>query len=134
MKIADLVADRRTDALVALAQDWIIAPVKGTEGMVAISKNGNGIDYLYKGHTCLYMLQSGYELYSPSTNPAQWAELIDAFCLSIDQLISGAHNIHVNGYGWVNGADENLKLAICKAVITAEWGDEIPDEIWEQVA
>jgi len=112
MKTADLVADHRTDALVALAQVWELCQDNNDSNRMFWK-----MARIFGGatpHMTIWV-----DNYSPSTNPAQCFELIEVFCLSIDQLISGAHNIHVNGYGWVNGADENLKLAICKAVITA---------------
>ena len=116
MKTADLIADHRTDALVALARGKRFM-VKGGTFIVGPLSEG-----------------SAWIGYSPSTVPAQWAELIEPFVDNIKW--SGIKQIaidwHVRSGGHVKSAS-TLGMAICKAVIASKWGDEIPDEIWENV-
>ena len=124
MKTADLVAGPQTDALVALARDWEVE--RYHQGWRVI--RGKCIAY----HIGVVGWGNPAN-YSPSSTPAQWAELMVTFdvWLSSDDAVKFASCLpHVNRAvqeGKTHG------LAICKAVIAAKWGDEIPDEIWEKV-
>ena len=122
MKTADLVAGPQADALVALAQD----------GDIKLSVNWPVVTL-----GPAYML-----VYSPSTNPAQWVELIEVLVdfltdyPVIQQFNKDTWGIYCPKWGDKNGDyvyAPTIGLAICKAVIAAKWGDTIPDEIWEKV-
>jgi len=125
MKTADLIAGPQLDALVALAQDW-------------------EWEFNSRGY-CIIWIDGGIigvnsVLYSPSTNRSQWAELVEVFNVQLlpladDGKYTGEWEAAViTEIGLVSGYSPSTPgLALCKAVITAEWGDEIPDEIWEKV-
>lgn len=117
MQTSDLVAGQQTDALVALAQGWDIKL---------------SVDWPVVTLGPAYM-----RVYSPSTNPAQWAELIPLLHGVIIEQDGDSYYIYVGGIDSLSGmwlsVDESIGLAICKAVIAAKWGDVIPDEIWEKV-
>ena len=127
MKTADLVADHRTDALVALARAWELR-----EDMLGVA--------WYEGadNKCAIVNKDDY---SPSSTRAQWAELQTEFKVStawqIDDTWSALcfkRDEFNKLEDWLPLTAPTLGLAICKAVIAAKWGDEIPDEIWEKVA
>ena len=128
MRVSELEVGSVCDSLVALAQDWKIMRVEGNEGRVIISKTGRNIDYLYKGHTCLEMLNSGKTLYTPSQGNQQTYALINT-------------GIAVEGnsaWAWKDGIcigyiGATPAEAICKVKIALKWSNEIPDEIMEQV-
>lgn len=113
MKTADLVADHRTDALVALARKWELLKQDG-----------------------LWKDTDGYgrpvDSYSPSTTRAQWAELIEVFEMDIfSRKKSTLVAIWIDDDTQLRFIAKTIGLAICKAVIAAKWGDELPDEIWD---
>ena len=125
MRTANLVAGPQTDALVALARDWH-------------RQCGGWFSGLRYGESKFIISKKEY---SPSTTRAQWAELQQTF------LVDVLHNSdNVQAWACHNIAGESIEepidcfaglkqdgLAICKAVIAAKWGDEIPDEIWDRV-
>ncbi len=121
MKTADLVAGQRVDALIALAQDWEYIGRKGNKLKAAVWMAGEGRLIKVSG-------------YLPSTNHAQWAELRLIFRVRTAPMYQDGDLIY-----WTAGTHAclwdatTLGLAICKAVIAAKWGDEIPDAIWEKV-
>ena len=133
MKTADLKADATTDALVALAQDWKIMRVEGNEGRVIISKTGKTIDYLYKGHTCIEMLNSGKTLYSPTQGNQQTYDLIGIFNLTVGRAHDDYSFAEWGMYSHQRYTEQELALAICKAVIASVWGDTIPDDVMGKV-
>ncbi len=113
MQTSELVAGQQTDALVALAQDWEVKPLLTSY-------------WMERGSDKVIM---PIDDYSPSTTRAQWAGLIEVFKLS---PVYDESAWYVIGYREC-GYSDTPGLAICKAVIAAKWGDEIPDEILEKV-
>ncbi len=119
MKTADLAAGPQTDALVALAQELPLSSEFNQDDHILV---GVGDGDLYR--------------YSPSSTPAQWAELIEVFPMVYGARIEpGKHKAQcLEGFVVELSDSATAGLAICKAVIAAKWGDTIPDEIWEKVA
>lgn len=125
MKIADLKADATTDALVAMAQGWEWH-----------ESNGEGIDCWFKRGAKPWTL--AMQNYHPTTNPAQWAELVGEFKVSVkwmycDKRWEACTDRNQPEATLIWGVGLTPALAICKAVIASVWGDEIPDAIWEKV-
>ena len=125
MKAADLVADRRTNALAALAQGWRYH-VHRRHGEPANYWTGKGI--------VIDVVK-----YAPSSTRAQWAELHEMFNVNTSWQIDNTWSAVIllgdirHNAPFLPMCGPTLGLAICKAVIAAKWGDEIPDEIWEKV-
>ena len=135
MKIENIPAGPQLDALVAMAQWWELIQLTSSSGWMLHPSDYEGI---YKWFT-----EDGEkppinkEDYTPSTTPAQWAELIEAFDVSVwvayddktEAKLFGAQTESGRGVYSRAGYGE----AICKAVIAAKWGDVIPDDVWEKV-
>ena len=131
MKTADLVAGPQTDALVALAQDWEVERYRQGWRVIRGKCIAYHIGVVGWGNPANY---------SPSSTPAQWAELIEEFGLS--PLPHVVENGIITSWScarwWPCNAIKPLigpeiGLAICKAVIAAKWGDEIPAEILDML-
>jgi len=119
MRVSELTDLKQINALVALAQGWELFRYDNFGFIMWRTKNGHA---WHEDH------------YQPASGNAQTYELIEKFGISV------THNKHKEHPDWLAHiyavsvqAGPTPAIAICKAVIAAEWGENIPDEIMEKI-
>ncbi|MBD1229352.1 phage protein NinX family protein [Xenorhabdus griffiniae] len=133
----------KTSALTGRALDWAVAMIN--ESMpTLINENGKyvvGIPNLFSTDFNGNLMPAYYQ-YSPSTNWALCGQLMDKYCKSFG-MVQGitdktwrafAYGIPCRGQDTMRLASgDTLKIAFCRALVTAQLGDEveIPDELVE---
>jgi len=132
MKISELTDLTQIDALVAMAQGWVL------DNDMWKRNSNNLVNPKY--------IVCEMKNYTPSSGNAQTYELIEKFKIEFSQehycdedtgelVYSGIHEAEVLlSQGWRTFTGSTPAEAICKAVIAAKWGDELPDDIWRMVA
>ena len=118
MKIQDL-TDKQADKWCALAQGWIVED--GTIGIPHQVSAAGDVDF---------ELMPVSE-YTPTTNPAQWGELIGEFTINISHLLSGGirvQSMNPLGSSSFDAPKEDIGRAVVNAVIASVYGDSVPEE------
>jgi len=120
MKVSELTDLKQINTLVALAQGWV--------KKISIKPLGNHDYYIHPSKPYIVVYSGPYH---PSSGNAQTWELIERLEVSVTKTPDGWEGDIVGRSLWQQGATP--AIAICKAVIAAKWGDEIPDEIMARV-
>jgi len=129
MKVSELKGEK-LDYWTGISAGYTIGPVGGMdEQVIVVSKTGQGIDYLWKGHTCLELLQSGLHVWNPTKNWSQLGPLIEKCWMGIHVWMTVWF-----GRNWheMFPVDE-MRIWFCRAIVASKYEVEFKYEEGEKI-